>query len=240
MCEVRPQVRTMNLPKGALVLERKSIPRTVRANRLLVLWMRYPEKHQSEISPDEQYTCPDFTRGSYYSGPTKVSLINTVTNKIINTIDIDAVDDENLDLPYAIRPGYYYRVATATRAGHEARPTIMWMRDYNGDGFALEFALFNAEACMGLDTALIGYSTSQDRVIQYPINLQTIDGTQKTSVTVLWADYLFSKKAQRPGRWSYDVDYRGRGGSLDRWTVRYNRAHEMFDATLVRFPYSDN
>jgi hypothetical protein len=232
-----PQRRLANLPKDALVLETRALPRTARRNRLLVLWMKSPEKHPSSIPADELYTCPDYTRGSYYSGPTKVSLVNTATNTIINTV---AVEDENLDLPYAIRPGYYYRVAAANGSGHEARPTIIWLKDYNGDGFALEFALFNAEACMGLDTTLIGYSKRRDRVIHYPIELQTTEGNQTSSRTVFWADYLFSKKAFRAGHWKYEVDYRGRGGTLDRWTARYDRAHEKFYATVVSVPDSDN
>ena len=54
----------------------------------------------------------------------------------------------------------------------EGKPTIMWLKDYNGDGTAWEFALFNAEACMGLATTLIGYSERQDKVIQYQTQLR--------------------------------------------------------------------
>ena len=57
------------------------------------------------------------------------------------------------------------RVEGPVREGVEARPTILWLKDYNGDGKAFEFALFEAEACMGLQTTLIGYSEKQDRVI---------------------------------------------------------------------------
>ena len=237
--EAKPQGAFQNLPTGAVVLESKNIPKSIRANRVLVLWMKYPENHQNKIPSDEMYTCPDYTRGSYYSGPTKVTLINTATGKILNTVDIDAVDGENLDLPFAIRRGYYYRVAPTTKSGVEGRPTIMWLDDYNGDGLALEFALFNAQACMGLDTTLIGYSKKQDRVIHYPIALRTSEGNQTTLGTVYWADYLFSKKTQRAGFWKYDVDYRGRGGTLDHWTVSYDRTKEQFAAIVVHEADSD-
>jgi hypothetical protein len=43
----------------------------------------------------------------------------------------------------------------------------MCLRDHNGDGDALEFALFDAPACMGLETTLVGYSRARDKVIQY-------------------------------------------------------------------------
>jgi hypothetical protein len=231
VCEVNSQ----QLPQGALVLEKRDIPKVAKKNRSLVLWMLRPEKHANVNAPDEIYTCPDFTRGSYYSGPTKVSLVDSASNKIINTIDVSADEDENLDLPYAIRKGYYYHVPDAVESGVEASPTIMWLRDYNGDGAALEFALFNAEACMGLHTTLIGYSKKQDRVIQYPIRLRTISKRRSFWKTTFWADYLFIKKPQR-GLWKYEVDYRGRGGTLDRWTVRYNSTRERFEATVMFIP----
>jgi hypothetical protein len=233
ICEVRAQVRPSGLHRDALIVETQKIPTAAKANRSLVLWMINPERHQNEAASDDIYTCPDYTRGSYYSGPTRVSLINTAANEVINTVEVAAEGDESFDVPYAIRKGFYYHVAAATETGVEARPTIIWLRDYNGDGAALEFALFNAQACMGLDTTLIGYSKLQDRVIQYPVHLRTIDGKKSSAETVFWADYLFSKKARAPGRWKYEVDYRGRGGSLDRWTVQYNATKEEFEATVI-------
>jgi hypothetical protein len=164
--------------------------------------------------------------------------VETASQKLINTINVALEDDESFDLPYAIRSGYYYHVAGVAKDTVEARPTIMFLRDYNGDGDALEFALFEAEACMGLQTTLIGYSKRQDRVIQYPIRLRSIEGRKSTVQTVLWADYLFNKKPIR-GVWNYEIDYRGRGGSLDRWTVRYNPAKETFEGTVIYVAGSD-
>jgi len=173
-----------------------------------------------------------------------VSLVNSATRNVINTLSVKEEAEENFDLPYAIRRGYYYRVEATVRNGVEAKPTIMWLKDYNGDGKALEFALFNAQACMGLDTTLIGYSEKQDRVVQYPIHLEVIEGARdSTSAIVLrstrdgfWADYLFNKKPLRAGYWKYEIDYRGRAGSLDKWEVRYNRAKEMFEGKLTIVP----
>jgi hypothetical protein len=53
----------------------------------------------------------------------------------------------------------YYHVEGVSK-DREGKPAIMRMRDYNGDGKALEFALFDALACMGLETTLIGYSAA--------------------------------------------------------------------------------
>jgi len=199
--------------------------------------MLNPKKNPLNYDRNEIYTCPDQTRGSYYSGPARVSLIDTLTNELINTIKVssyDAESEDTLDLPYDIRQGYYYRVDTVSRKTAQGKPTIIALRDYNADGKALEFALFDAPACMGLQTTLIGYSDKQDKVIQYPIQLVINEQGQRVPTTLLWADYLLSNKPQRPGHWKYEVDYRGRGGSLDKWEVRYNQTKEQFEGTVSR------
>jgi hypothetical protein len=197
-----------------------------------------PEKNPRPVI-DETYTCPEETRGHYYSGPARVSLVDTRTRRVINTIKIieeymetDAGAEDSFDIPYKIHPGYY-RVA-GVRGGREGVPVIMWLRDYNGDGRALEFALFDAQACMGLATTLIGYSESKDRVIQYPVELEVIEGVKRSRGTTYWPDYLFSREPLLRGFWKYNVDYRGRGGSLDQWQITYNRQRESFEGKLTR------
>jgi len=158
---------------------------------------------------------------------------------IVNTVKVSSLYEDggdSFDLPYAIRKGNYYRVEARVREGVEAKPTIIWLKDYNGDGKALEFALFEAEACMGLQTTLIGYSEKQDRVIQYQIKLEVLEGSKRSNRVTPWADYLFSKKPLRPGVWKFEIDYRGRAGSLDKWEVRYNSAREQFEGTLIIVP----
>lgn len=86
---------------------------------------------------------------------------------------------------------------------------------------------------MGLQTTLIGYSEKQDRVIQYPVKLEVIAGAKRSMRTSTWADYLFSSKPRRPGYWKYEVDYRGRAGTLDKWEIRYNPAREQFEGKLI-------
>jgi hypothetical protein len=146
--------------------------------------------------------------------------------------DYEEPNDE-FDLPYALRKGYYYEVPKSTSSTLEVKPTIMLLKDYNGDGNALEFALFDAEACMGLATTLIGYSEQQDRVIQYPTELLVIEKGKRSNTTNLWPDYLMRKAPVRPGYWKYEIDYRGRGGTLDQWEVRYNAKKERFEGTLT-------
>ena len=228
------QSNIRGLPSDAVIVERRKLLPAAHPDREIVLWMIKPSKNPTNYAADDIYTCPDQSRGSHYSGPARVSLINSATNTIINTLKLAKEYEDgqdSLDLPYAIRRGYYYRVDSVKKG--EVKPDIIWLRDYNGDGKALEFALFDALACMGLQTTLIGYSTRQDRVIQYPIELKVIEGSKRSSRTSLWADYLFNQKPRRPGYWTYEIDYRGRGGTLDKWEVKYNPAREQFEGTLT-------
>lgn len=235
---VLSQTSPYGLPKAATIVETRALPTAAHANRMLVLWMLNPRKNPTNYSADDIYTCPDQTRGSHYSGATRVSLVDAITRRIINTVKIsaDQSEEDSFDLPYAIRKGYYYRVPARVQSGIEAKPNLIWLRDYNGDGKALEFALFDALACMGLPTTLIGYSAKQDRVINYPISLVVLEGAKSSKTVTPWGDYLFSSKPVRPGYWKYEIDYRGRGGSLDKWEVRYNSAREQFEGTLTMVP----
>ena len=227
------QTDNYGLPPGGQVIEVQPIQSIKHPHRALVLWMLNPLKIPRD-NPDDIYTCPEYTRGSHYSGPTRVSLIDSQAKKIINTIKIqDPLEgNDTFDIPYRIENGHYYHVEGVPQ-GKEGKPTIMWLKDYNGDGHAWEFALFEAIACMGLPTTLIGYSEAQDRVIQYPVALTVITGKQKSTRTALWVDYLFSQRPESPGFWKYAIDYRGRAGSLDAYEVRYRPEEEKFYGQLT-------
>lgn len=210
-----------DIPKSATILEKANVT----PSRQLILWMPNPTKNPRDA--EEIYTCPEETRGHYYSGAAKVSLIDVKTKKIINTIEIDANGENLLDLPYLIHRGYY--TVPKVDKNKEGKPVLMSLKDYNADGKPYEFAIFNALACMGLDTTLIGYSQKQDKVIQYGIELKVKNKTSNG----FWADYLFGHKPNSKGIWQYQIDYRGRGGTLDKYTFRYDKTKEKFFGTLV-------
>jgi hypothetical protein len=212
------------LPAGARVLEARRVPSQVHADRGLVLWMKNPEDHPRSDDLDDPYTCPDETRGHYLSGPAFVSLVDVKARKVLDTLAIAGGDGDALDLPYKIHAGSYYRVEHPAGKLHEGRPTLLDLRDFNGDGRAQELALYDAEACMGLGTTLIGYSEKRDRVIQYPVRL--------AGAPQLWTDYLFSEKPVEPGHWKYSIDYTGRGGCVDSYDVRYDAKSESFTGTF--------
>ena len=106
--------------------------------------------------------------------------------------------EDSFDIPYHIQKGFYYHVEGVPK-GKEGKPTIMWLKDYNGDGHAWEFALFDAIACMGLPTTLIGYSEAQDRVIQYPVDLTIIPGNKNPPRTWPYG-WIISSASPRSGR----------------------------------------
>lgn len=235
------------LPSGAVIIEEQPLVSKKHPDRALILWMVNPTKNPSDAQedPEAPYMCPDETRGSYYSGPTRVSLVNTATRTVINTIEImdghfDWVEGlegkaDSFAIPYAIRKGYYYHVEGEgdEPQGVEMKARVMWLKDYNGDGKALEFALFDSTYCMGVLTTLIGYSERQDRVIQYQISLD-VEGDEGHETKLLsWCDYLFSEKPASPGHWKYEIDYRGRGGSFGKYEIRYDAPYEMFVGKLV-------
>jgi len=219
------------LAEGATIIETQPIT----PNRSLILWVVSPTKHPRDM-PADPYTCPEYTRGNYYSGATRASLVDLQTRKVINTVKISPEPGEGadeFDTPYSIRSDFYYHVEGAAKE-MEGKPTVIWLKDYNGDGKAWEFALFDAQACMGLATALLGYSERQDKVIQYEVRLAVTNSKGKRSITTeLWTDYLFSKKPASPGSWKYEIDYRGRGGSLDKYEIHYDKKAERFEGKLV-------
>jgi hypothetical protein len=89
---------------------------------------------------------------------------------------------------------------------------------------------------MPLATTLIGYSEAQDRVIQYSAKIEVISGPERTTQTMYWVNYLFNRKPERRGYWKYQIDYRGRGGPLAMYEVRYNARRERFEGRFVYEP----
>ena len=102
------------------------------------------------LSEKNPYTCPEYTLGSYFHGPTRLSLLDNHTKQLINTIQLTSPEGaDEFDIPYRIRNGYYYAVPGVAKDS-EGKPSLLALRDLNGDGVAAESAFFQAEACMGL------------------------------------------------------------------------------------------
>ena len=237
-----------SIPNNAVVIERARVPSTAHPNRELLLWMISPVKHDRGALSENPYTCPEVTLGSYYSGQTRLSLLDTRSGRVINTIKLVSDSADEFTIPYRIISGQYYLVP-GVRKESEGKPALLKLRDLNGDGIAAETAFFEAEACMRLPTTLIGYSVAQDKVIQYPAEIEVTDFELRTAgnrvgqrrrkgrprvETQVWIDYLFSEKPIQPGHWKYKIDYSGRGGCEESYDLRYDPAREKFVGTLTK------
>lgn len=70
-------------------------------------------------------------------------------------------------------------------------------------------------------------------MIQYPIRLVVEEKGKRSVELRRWADYLFGEKPKGSGYWKYEIDYRGRGGLLDKYEIRYDRRAERFEGTVA-------
>jgi hypothetical protein len=224
-------------PTGSpLIIEKQKLT-GIGNGRELVLWMCGAEKHDHDFDP-EAYTCPDQTTGHFYRGRTQVSLVDAKDNRVINTIPVFShwPNEQTFDVPYKIAR-FFYRVDGPWNKNGEGTPKILWLKDYNGDGEALEFALFSADNCTIVETTLFGYSRQQDRVIQYPIHLIQREGSKIDELNSPWLDQLFLQKPVSPGHWKWQYQYHV--GGLTHFEVRYDRTKEMFEGEIVIDPVRD-
>jgi hypothetical protein len=223
--------------RSPLIIETRAL-KGLRKPRELVLWMCGAEKHENDFEP-EAYTCPDQTTGHFYRGRTQVSLVDLKTKRVINTVMVLASwsNHGTFDVPYKIAPFFYHVDGPVDKNG-EGKPKIMLLRDYNGDGEALEFALFEANNCTVVETTLFGYSKAQDHVIQYPIHLIQREGSTLTERNSPWLDHLFLQKPVSPGRWKWQYQYHT--GGLTHFNVRYNLSNEMFEGEIIIHPERDS
>jgi len=221
-----------HIPKEADIIEQMPIPSNFHPHRALVLWMpsstRYPHPQ------GKPYTCADNTRGSYYRGPARVSLLDTGADTVINTLRIPEWRDgiDTFDIPFRIRGGLHYYAPAATEQT-EGKPVILYLYDYNGDGLALEFALFDAVGCTGLKTALIGYIPKRDSVVWYAVKLAVTRGVRTTTEIYRWTDYLFSKNPVAPGEWEFTVTDTLHGGAQDNYKFSYDLKKMRFHGQVT-------
>ena len=200
-------------------------------DRAIVLWMIDPEKIEKK---DDFYTCPETTKGSYYQGQTRISLVDLEKMKIINTIKIISslsIKDE-FYVPYQIRDGvgpYFVREKTEK---NEGKPTIIKLKDYNEDGKVLEFAFFDSPACISPLMTIIGYSENKDEIIQYDFNLEEKAGDDVVFKSRKWLVKIFLSGSNKDGYWESKNDTCGRGGVIEKSKINYNQEKEIFEGEL--------
>jgi hypothetical protein len=229
--------KDLGLPAGSLIVE---IAKAT-ATRSIICWIKNPH---IEVSTDEDYSCPTVTSGTgYFTGKIFFSLIDTRAKRLINSLEVDP----DIVIPYAIlNPEYASMLGGLkyhAKGGTETKPgmaQVLFLDDYNGDGTKNEFAIYEQYSCVACVSSLYGYSVKGDSLIHYPCLLNVTEsnssGTGDTSYTEIqyWPDHAFQFKADKDDSIVFDMDYRGRAATFDRYALHYNKLAERFEGTLQR------
>jgi hypothetical protein len=237
-----PPERYTGLPDDAILLEEQSLPVSAHPNRALLLWVwpsqekplhwrtRFVEMGSIPEDDEDGYTCPEQATGHshYFHTRTRVSLVDTQTRKILNTLPVQLDPIDEFDIPTLIRPGYFYEVPGPVN-GSAGRPHIFALKDFNGDGKALEFAFYWMESCTGPQTMVLGYSQRQDRVILYKFLLR--DHSSGHEDAEIWMLRFTSQKPISPMHWRYDDLYNS--GDDIKYDFQYIPQRERFEGTKL-------
>jgi len=210
------------IPAGGMVIEYADLSAATGKPRGLVLWMQNPSR--VEMAPGE-YTCNDRTRGSHFTGPARLSLVDLEKHQAINTIAFRApgVDADSFDIPYRVRPGYY--AVPGVEGNNEGKPVLLSLKDWNGDGHAAEFVLFNADGCGSVATAMLGYSFATDRAVQFPVEYLGDDGQPKQAARI---EEAFVHDPAPPGHWSFSRQPGHGAGQSEAVELSWDASRELF------------
>ncbi len=197
--------------------------------------MDRPTTSPCEPDENEPYapSCPAETRGCSLKGPTRISLIDTKAHHVLNTIIVlDPLDgQDSLEIPYVVRRGGPYFVPGRKEYG---KPIVLRLRDFNGDGRAYEFALFDALNCSDLFVAVFGYSLKQDRIINYVFRLRDVEEAGTSFDDCDWIEGFAWQKPLPPVRqyhWNWSVVHPP--GVEEEYEVTYRPDLEVFEGTVA-------
>jgi hypothetical protein len=94
---------------------------------------------------------------------------------------------------------------------------------------------------MGMRSALVGYSLKQDKLIRYPVVSRFISEHGKVQHDTAYdADYLFLHKLNAHDSTRYQIDYRGRMGTLDKHSYIYVPEKELFEGRIIQVGSPEN
>jgi hypothetical protein len=218
------------LPVKAKVIETADVTAIAGKARMMVLWMDHAEVHNT----GEEY-CGTSVHGSdVYVGPTRLSLVDSATPRLINTVKIlgrgsDGQGTEDSFLLPALVSNDYYYVPHLNSSGRGV-PQILHLQDLTGSGTAAEFVLFMYDACGIASTSVLGYQTRSDRVVQYHVQ---VNGAG----TDLWVEQVFATKPVAPGHWNFSWGPGHGSDDIIHEDVRFDRNKQMFvDTQTVSQP----
>jgi len=252
-----PLIKLYQFPENSKIIEFKELNSSGVFDRAIVYWIQNP---RVSIQCESDYDCALSMIGhGQYNGLIKFSLVDTKLKRIINTVDfffdelysdpdgkIAHVKYETMAIPF-VSPTINSRSALQSRVEYkvnggnkseEGFTEILDIHDYNGDGKKLEFALFEpgGGGCMGTESTLIGYSLKQDKLLWYPINIKCMEKDNKNNIVTeqlkyYWLGYTFTYKFANK-KLVYEIDFRGRGGSLQKYNLVYDDINECFTGSV--------
>jgi hypothetical protein len=135
---------------------------------------------------------------------------------------------DTFDLPYMLERGGPYKVTRRF-----AKPTLLRLRDYNGDGLSLEVAFFSAESSSDLFTTVFGYEPDHDSLVQYMFHVSaTAPDGSRDEYDSEWLQRLFwfDNGPRRPPLWHFQAAYPC--GPHEFYKVGYNSILRRFDVVL--------
>jgi hypothetical protein len=208
-------------------------------NRALILFMKDCKYFESNAEKQDYYTCPEISRGNYYSGKAYLSLVDTDLKKVVQTIKIPGIkyqkadgkiEEKNIDLPIKIRPGNLYPVNNFKSFFQDETPVVLDLKDFIGDGNKTQFVLFDAIDCAEIDTLLAGYDCEDDKILVYPVELQI----NKNQGIGYWMDRFYLQQSTKKHVWNYSLNYKHRGGCIDKYNIEYIPAQKSFLGNLSK------
>lgn len=223
------------LPAGAAVIETARLNLKSGKPRVLVLWMANRER---VVRHHGDGYCAENVYGDYWSGPTRISLVDSSRKTLINTIEVRS-DPDGTDgpagvfrVPFLVGSTYYH---VARPGGNkEGVPRILWMRDLTGEGVRGQFVLFDYLACGIAATAVFGYSVRADKAAQFPA--ETVTSRHRPEISG-WIPQVFEIKPARPGYWRFTWEA-GHGDMF--WNheeLSFHRERQLYVRKLKREPY---
>lgn len=220
------------LPPDAQVIETASVATGTAKARMLVLWMRAPQRVMSTWDSGDA-----ILYGDHWFGPAYLSLIDPSEARLINTIQIradrDFQDGDSLPIPFFTYDYSTYYVPHPD-SDHRGVPIVLHLRDLTGEGVAGQFVLFDYVASAVEMGTVLGYSARSDTAVQYPVE---ITENKFHPVVETWALQVFSYEPSRPGTWEFTWEpAHGSEVWIDE-EVRFDRMTQRFVERKTTSPY---
>jgi len=252
--------KRLQLPGNAIIIDAKTFS-TPHGNRTILAWMQQVRVNLNTLENDreEQNEWSYVTNGSgYFDGLLYFTLVDESKLHIINTVRIrhftssvnvtgDKVfyDEETIVYPFSINNplagkeksyfGSAYHAIGGTKT-KDGTADVLHLFDFNGDGKAYEFALFDQESVPTLSSTLFGYNEKKDSLLWYSWNLarhyKTSSGDSIGMVSESWLDQAISHRFDGKKKIHYSRDLRGRGGSKFEYFLRYDQKNDKYSGDI--------